>query len=42
MAQNGKKSGNSPVSGKKTWMRIAILVVALIMILSVIILPFIS
>lgn len=40
MAQNRKKNGNSPESGKKTLMRAAILVVALIMILSVIILPF--
>lgn len=42
MAQNKKKNNSYPESGKKTWMRIAILVVAFIMILGVIILPFIS
>lgn len=38
MAQ-GKKSNNNPENGKKLWMRIVILGIALLMIFSAIILP---
>ncbi len=41
MAQN-KKNDNIPENGKKLWLRIAVLLIAFIMLLSVIILPFIS
>ena len=41
MAQD-KKSGKEPENGKKLWLRIVILFIAFLMLLSVLILPFVS